>query len=351
MEKIIRPAEQIVERISGTPLSYGQIFDHGSTNINYKIGEKVIHISPVAGQLSKEEKTICNKWVYAKKSEKLAELQREAGSLQGIKVPQVHSFGEVEYQGVVFPFWIEDYISGDSLFQITFTRNLYGEYSNTLRWVADLHQKNVSQNGLRQRYYQRLGCFKRILGKQDFIQDVDPKASLELLRIVSSMTESVKECVDEEETISMGHGDLHGGNLIVSNGFTGVIDFEQGVNGTDWFGDIYKLLVIDSDELPNVDRPYKYRPNLTRKEKTSLLENYVLARRTKGWKVPRFIDIYLNCEKPLILKPRTNLFRFDNIFSTWCFRKLSDEGLQANGKYKRKSDFLLEMLINEYGRK
>lgn len=284
------------------------------TFISSKYG--AIHTLPLESILDPDIALISNRWIMKDKPQFLASIQRQAPVTETVYVPKVRALGNFQYNNQTYFFWIEDYISGDTLLERTFTGNLFQNYHDLLIWSAMLHQETQNVQPLRSYYSERIQAFKSIFSEQSSLTNtVGTEFSSIVIRLLDELEHLIPIIVGEEERVSVIHGDLRSKNIIFDNHRMAIIDFEQGVNGGDWFNDLEKLLMLTNIQLPVEEKPFTYRPPLTLEQKRQLINKYIQFRAAQGWFPPKFIQDYEKGEIGEWFISRKRLFDIDNDLS------------------------------------
>lgn len=265
-----------IENLSIRKLSGGEV------NETFLYKSLVIHLSPLIEIPNEDVAVVLNRWSYPKKPNKLRVLQTSLQELPDLEVPEVCQIGEIEKHGREIPYWIESFIVGKSLLNTTFEGVSPQIYERIINWFSLLHNRYQQKELLRDYYHQRLISLKRTIETNGGIKTLfDINRVESLRRLLEEMQDKIDICVSKNEVVTTVHGDLRGENVLIDGDKIGVIDFEQGANGGDWFYDIQKLLMIGNNELPNPNRPLKYRPPLNMETKLELLSSYLLRRQNQ----------------------------------------------------------------------
>jgi hypothetical protein len=284
------------------------------TFISNKYG--VIHTLPLENISDTDLALISNRWIMKGKPQLLANIQKQAPTTNKVNVPQVQAFGNFEYREQSYSFWVEDYVPGDTLLERTFTLDLFQDYEDLIVWSDRLHQETQNEMSIRNYYSARIQALKGIFTKENpLINVVGLEFSTAVSRILEKIAISIPNCVWENESVSIIHGDMRSKNIIFYGNIKWVIDFEQGVNGGDWFYDIEKLLMLTNIQLPNNNKPYTYRPPLTIDQKSKLVKRYMDVRSAQGWLAPKFLEDYVQGQTNEIFLNRRRLFDIDNDLS------------------------------------
>ena len=351
--KIINPKDGI-EHNNSFPKDFkkGLIPLRGSIQKNYMSHKKgVIHISPVDVDLEEHERIICSKWVYPDKPDRISTIQRNARThVEMVKTPKILLKGRIVHEGNEFPYWIEEFIEGQELTSAVLTGTPLQTYRDIIYWLSKFHVRHESLQSLRGYYSDRFSTFRKILTDCGLMHRVGAEDKALLKDAVRDIGGLVESCIDSDERLDLIHGDLQGSNIMIKNYTTTIMDFEQGVNGGDWFSDLSKLLRPDTSQFPDYDKPYKYLPSLNFGEKKSLIRSYVTFREERGWKKPMALDRFLNHDEVKLFELRNKISQFDNVMSVWCIRKLSGEDYYINDKGERGAKFALEIIRRKYGR-
>ncbi len=239
----------------------------------------VIHLSPVMDIPNEDAAIVLNRWSYPDKPVKLQALQAALQKLPDIKIPLVYQTGEIMHRGRKTPYLIEDFVVGKTLLKETFEGVDPKTYERIIRWLSGLHNNHRQKDLLRDYYHQRLASLRRLVQVAGGMATLLGEDHVESLgSLVNKMQANIDVCVGEDEVVTTIHGDLRGENVILNDGTIGMIDFEQGVNGGDWFADIQKLLMVGNNDLPDSNRPSRYRPPLDMSIKQRLLVTYLSGR-------------------------------------------------------------------------
>lgn len=287
----------------------------GEVNEAFLYGSTVIHLIPLIVVPNEEVATVLNRWSYPDKPKKIHVLQSSLQGLPDLRVPLVYRTGEVMYRGRNIPYWIEDYIEGKTLLKASFEGIELQIYERVINWLSAFHSAYQSKDLLRDYYYQRLSSLDKLIGLDGGIKTLlGEDRSGKLCKLIHEVQNEVNNGVDENERVTTTHGDLRGENLLINNGVVGIIDFEQGVNGGDWFVDIEKLLMMENQDLPNPSRPSKYRPPLSMDMKQKLVDLYITLREKEDSTVQLRTDLFDPASDYYRL--RYKLFSLDNSLST-----------------------------------
>lgn len=353
-ERIISASKSLIESSPFSTKARGE-FEHigGNIQLNFKYGKGgVLHVSPVYGGLSDTEKLVCNRWFYDDKPLRLTNIHKLAGSLhERVKVPTIQAIGEIPHNGQSYPFWFDTYMEGEELSKIIFRENDLGVYELLMVWLARLHEsERDGSESLRAYYEKRLDAFASMLQDLNF-RKVIGNGHVDGLNGVVEELRANQLIVDSGETVSLVHGDLHGDNvLVLPTGEVGVMDFEQGVNGGDWFCDIAKLLVPETNVRPDPSRPYKYVPPFGIEIKRKLIARYIEEREQNSWTPPEFITDYVYSGNIEYIKGRNKLYRFDNMMSVLIIRYLSGWQFYTDPETGRRgTSFIIENMKKKYG--
>lgn len=284
------------------------------TFVSEKYG--VIHTTPIDSIKDENISLISNRWIIKDKAQALARIQELVPKTAIIDIPQVKVVGSFEFNGQLYLFWLEDYIKGDTLLDRTFTSELYQDYEDIIGWSAMLHQNTETQELLRDYYIGRIHAFRTIFGSNSELTGlVGEDFSNQILNILEELESLISITIDLSERVSTIHGDLRSKNIIFTHDHKAIIDFEQGVNGGDWFYDIEKLLMLMNNESPNIEKPFTYRPPLNRDQKIQLVTQYLNYREGQGWQIPQFILDYIHGDFTQLFILRKRIFDIDNDLS------------------------------------
>lgn len=347
MKKIFEPNDSTIDDAPFTDEFKSEITLIGGGNLQpaYKNEIGVLHIGPTSINLTMEESIVCNRWVPQKKQLRVANNQLIAKHFvqeQNLQIPAVLAVGEVRTETHSFPYWYEQLLPGVPLTIAMFEDAEVHHYGLIMQWAARFHQKTEEHVSLHSFYESRLAAIQDCLVNSDLSRGLRAQVIWNLVRKGQSLRESLDQRIDVYEKVSMVHGDLRGGNILVYGQDVGIIDFEQGTHGGDWFVDITKLLRVLDDSTPNRKFPYKYRPNITRQEKSLLMFNYAKFRATSGWVIPRVINI----ENRDFIKGRNELIEYDSFVSILILRNLMGWNFQVEGN-KRGTEFILDILEDQ----
>jgi len=325
-------------------------------NYNFR-NEGVLHISPISMQLTKDEAHICRRWVMSDKNLVLLNNQpavERSSSATKVNFPRIRVVGDVIHECGIFSFWYEDYIGGKLLNSAIHEGFGFSGYSSIIEWVSEFHGSTQKVESVRDYYAKRLQSFRNIFNGNESLLATISESDLFLIKdLIKRRFEEIDTAVDYEERTCLVHGDLRGDNILIDDdGGIGVIDFEQGVLGGDWFCDLAKLLDYFNNKLPDSSRPYLYRPPLTSEEKARLTRQYIKQRLNKGWTAPNFISLYVESTDIKFLKSRYDLYNFDMIMSVMVLRNAMGWNFYTRdicSQQERGVLYLLEKLKEDYG--
>jgi hypothetical protein len=193
---------------------------------------------------------------------------------EGISLPEVTSYGEVNENGLNLGYWQQTYLPGIPFVEANDISTVV-DYGNILDWAACVHQQaHLGSVNLAEYYEQR---------RQSLLISISNFAPnpIERLKILSSAIEYWKilaeDSIDVDEVTTRVHGDLNNGNILFKTkssisepqGYS-VIDFEWGsVESGDLIVDAQKLLRLDFDFFSTP--PGKHMPRLSLDQKLDLL--------------------------------------------------------------------------------
>lgn len=320
--------------------------------------ESVIHISPACRRVSLDESFICERWVSDNKVITLTNNLNSIGEWSArneVSIPKVSRVGTIDYDNIKYDYWQENFIDGKNLSQAIFDGFSYEGYLKIINWISEFHHHYHGEKSLIDYYEKRLSAFQRLFSPKTELSFVCGDQHSDFIRkIVDENLNKLKkeEVVETKETKGIIHGDLRGNNILVRNNKDlGIIDFEQGTFGGDWFCDLSKLLEYFNNKLPDPNKPYFYRPPLSLDDKLKLTREYTQKRQLIGWDIPNFIAQYVESGDFNLLLNRYNLINLDTILSLivlrqgmgWDFYKENIEGKELRGV-----KFLLEKFIKDY---
>ena len=291
----------------------------GEVNKTFLYKSVVVHLTPVIDILDEHVAKVLNRWSYPKKPEKLQELQTALQKLPDIKVPEVYQTGKITYRSRETPYWIEDFVVGKTLLRETFEGVHPQTYERILEWLSSFHDNHQLNGSLRDYYHQRLTSLKKLLEIDGGIKTLFSAERVENLRkLINKAQTEVDMCVGKDEVVTTIHGDLRGENVLIEGDTIGIIDFEQGVNGGDWFTDIQKLLMLGNNSMPDSNKPFKYRPPLNITTKQKLFASYLSNRRHEGLAIGAMDELFNPTTDRFQL--RQKLFSLDNSLSMAALR-------------------------------
>lgn len=313
--------------------------EKGNVQTIYQTDAGVLHIIPEGEDLSQEQQLICERWVHTNKATSILNSHKVATETKrdNILIPQIHFLGDFLSENQRYQYWHEDFIGGCSIKEATFNIPLIKHYDSLIKWLSQFHQNTQSDIPLREYYKLRLESIIISLSRSKLSSDENSYRISRIQQKGESLIKNLELMVDEDERLSIIHGDLRDGNILISNNKIGIIDFEQGSFGGDWFVDIEKLLKVFDNRQPNISKPYLYRPPLTQKEKTSLIEQYIKNRVSRGWCIPSVL------QKQESIQKRQELVKYDTLVSMLIFRDLMGWNFKIE-KNKRGTDFILDAL-------
>ncbi len=316
--------EQIIEYLTSvTPYSAEELsqystIGHGDVHINMRRGnDEVLHATLPLILSTESEIMIANRWIYPSKGRQIKALYDSLPVSHGIRTPSVTAEGDQVYQGIPVSYWAETYLHGQTLTEASFDGLGYGTYSQLTLWLAEFHHGHENTTPLREYFATRFHHLKEFFSSLEGDTHIDA-ADLQRIEEIIAYGESILNiAVNDTEVASTIHGDLRHQNLLLDNGSIGIIDFEQGINGGDWYADIEKLLMLSSNQLPDPTRPDRYRPPLSPEQKLALVDAYISAREALGWASADFARTLLH--SPNLLQARINIFNIDNTLSSFVF--------------------------------
>ncbi|MFA6518901.1 MAG: hypothetical protein WCV93_04625 [Candidatus Shapirobacteria bacterium] len=329
-------------------LSGGQV---QTTMIHSRDG--VIHISPALSRETNEnEAIICSRWIHPKKGLLTANQQNLAKS-DIVTIPKVKVVGDVRPRnGVSYPFWLEEEVEGKLLNQVVLEgKPTLGIYRKLVKWMAEFHSPTEGKTSLKANYNCRLGSIESILKNDEELRNcLGPQRIEAINRLLILAKQNIASSIDENELVDKIHGDLRGNNVMINEKSVSVIDFEQGLFGGDWYYDLEKLLLIEKHDQPDVNKPYMYFPNLSQKQKYSLVKTYSKERAARGWELPTIMQNYLKSHDPIAFESRRQLYDIENALSIMIFRHLMgwDFGISPDGSNRRGVNFIADLVIQNY---
>jgi len=314
-----RSQQSLINFLPFSPLVIRDLTEIGGGNVQQTFISKnfgVIHTIPMEDIKDPHISLISNRWVMRNKPQLLAEVQRLAPVTDKVFAPQIKAFGTFNVVDQVYSFWSEDYIPGETLLDLSFKADLYCDFEDLLIWLARLHQETQSNMSLMTYYIDRLRSLQEIFSLDSPLTSiVGTEFSLLVLSILGELVDSLDSIIATREKVSIIHGDMRSSNIIFNSDRKAVIDFEQGVNGGDWFCDLEKLLMLTNMQLPSIDKPYTYRPPLTPVQKIQLVKKYIELRDSGGWLPPQIIQEYESGKLSTAFYGREKLFGVDNDLS------------------------------------
>lgn len=330
--------------LTAEELAKYRIINRGEVQVSLvKEQESVLHIALPLPVISEDEAVITNRWLYEDKGRKIQGLQ--AAIPRGIvDVPEVKDAGILQLEGKSFSYWLESFIPGISLTQATLEGLSLDVYTKIIEWLVDYHTKTQGDASLSDYYHDRFNSLLRVFSSpsvQSQIEDRNLKGIKETIGIVQSFIDTD---VGENEKVSRVHGDLRADNILINQAAIGVIDFEQGVNGGDWYADIEKLLLLSRDEKPDLAKPDRYRPPLEISNKVALLDKYLTQRKSRGLIPAKSIEAAAVLQERQKLANRTTLFDTDNTLSSLTYRLIRQR------QTGQEDDSSILRLINEANR-
>lgn len=325
----------------------------GNVQLNFRYREEgVIHVSPISLGLSQDETLICERWIYPYKPFYLARISRIAGLIhKNIRVPNIQVIGDVPCGDKRYPFWLDEYVQGESLSQLVFLNVEPKVYVDILIWMARFHSMENGSRKLASYYSSRLDAFSKVLNDPALRSIIGNEDADWLLRLTEFFKQCVSSTIHEEEKVSFIHGDLRGDNILVAaDGRIVILDFEQGVNGGDWYSDVAKLLIPESSVLPDVRKKYRYTPPFDISVKRDLVRVYIEESERVGHLLPDFIYKYVASGDVCYIEERNKLHRFDNMMSFLIMRYLSGWDFNIDPKTGRRGvRFIIDLIKSEYG--
>jgi len=128
-----------------------------------------------------------------------------------------------------------------------------------------------------------------------------------------------------------------------------IIDFEQGINGGDWYTDINKLLNPQTGSVPDTERRYRYVAPLTMIQKQEFIRAYIVEREQNGWKTPVFLSEFVNTGERSVLEKRSKLCAVENMLSVLTLRYLSNWNFYHDVETNRRgTHYLVEFIQNKF---
>lgn len=333
--EILTPSQECLTNIPAisSQVEDFQLLGGGSIQLNYRYRDiGVLHISSSGRNLSPDEALICNRWINSEKGSLVAQTHNVASNLyERVTAPKVISFGVDTYGG--YPYWYDTFVQGTELTQLIFSSQedvVITNYYKLIHWLARFHESQSPQAPLRKYYKDRLMAFRSIFQTErfhSFVADADVEL---LISLVKKAGDNLPDVIEPSEQVCVVHGDLHGENILINGEDIIVLDFEQGLDGGDWYTDINKLLNPQSDSMPDSQRRYRYVAPVTALVKRQLLLDYSRGREKRGWIVPRFLGSYIENGDRSNMEKRSRLCALDNMLSVLVLRYLSNWNFYVN---------------------
>lgn len=314
--------------------------DEGNIQTAYRTDTGILHIAPEGNNLTPEQQLVCERWIHPNKSIAILNSQTTAARLNSepnLLIPNIDLIGSFPIQGRTFQYWHEEFLEGESLKTAMFNEASLNHYEMLIDWVANFHQETEKKISVKEYYQTRLKSIVTSLSDSELTKGPRQQFIERLLQKGVLMADNIDEYIDASEMLCLVHGDLRGGNVLINKDTVGVIDFEQGVFGGDWFIDIEKLLKTYDDQQPDITKPYLYRPPLNSEEKDYLIHKYIKNRTSQGWSTP---SLLLNQERG---QKRKELLKYDTFISTLILRDLMGWHFNIEGN-KRGTEFILDSL-------
>lgn len=345
--EILPPRQDVINNIPALADKSNEFQSLGGGGMQLTLRHRdigVLHVSSNGQNLSQDETLICNRWVYPHKGGLIAEAHNRARHLhRRVAAPEIIMSGEINNTN--YSYWYDTFIQGTDLTQLTFTSIANNLYPDLIQWVAKFHESKEYASSLLKYYSARLSAFRNIFSTEDFKAHISENDIALLLSLVDWMRNSIMKIIEDTENVSSVHGDLWGGNILVSDSKITVLDFEQGIHGGDWYADINRLINPQSDSMPDTKRPYRYVSPLQSVKKRQLLTDYASEREKWEWKVPNFLKKYIETGDTSQIKERSKLCALDNMLSVLVLRYLYRWNFYINNETgQRGVDYLVEFI-------
>lgn len=329
---------------SAEELAKYQVVNRGEVQISLvKEQKSVLHIALPLPVLSEDEALIANRWLYQDKGRKIQALQSTISKNQ-VDIPVVKDAGNIEIDSNSFSYWIESFIPGISLTQAIIEGVNPNIYPKIIEWLADFHASTQTTLPLSTYYQVRFASLEKVFSNTSIQSKIGLHELRHIREIIHQAANLISSSIGEKETVSNIHGDLRADNILVTPTNIGIIDFEQGVNGGDWYSDIEKLLMLSRDEKPDPTRPHRYRPPFDFNEKVILLDRYITRRKVKGFTPSQQVDPQTILQHRFVMAGRTILFDADNTLSSLTYRLIRQRQTEQT------DDPSITRLINEASR-
>lgn len=275
----------------------------------------VIHIARPYPQMTVEQAEVCNRWVYPNKGMALASVQNHIPQHNGIVIPRITLVSESIYEGENYPVWLDEFIPGETLLQMTFKGIGFNEYARIVEWLAMFHSHlNENSYPLIDYYSQRLNAIAGCFTDEHMINLIGADSVDKILTLTEEKLRELPLALASTDRAHVIHGDFRAENILINGSQIGVIDFEQGINGGDPFIDLEKLLMFSHPDQPDPAKPFTYRVPLTTEQKRELVKYYIsICGVTASPVVDQLVTGQSNSNA---LKARMELIDFDNLVSS-----------------------------------